>query len=299
MYEIGLANRLGNRETNQDRITVIEDNSGVLLVLADGMGGTQKGEMAAQTLIDVAEEFYHHLPKPITDAKTLFNLILTTAHNRIMETCKKEQIINPPGTTAVLCLVQGDEIQWGHVGDSRLYLFRDGLAIFRTTDHSYVEELYQKGEITRSEQDSHPRRNHITQCVGCLPQLPSITMGKGKTITHGDVVLLCSDGLWGALDDAHIGSLLTDAPIDQLVDTLAERAETSAYPHSDNISIIALRLKSEAPAQTGDEHSEVSLELSQPLTEHEEPQRGTGEKLQQAIDQIEEVIKKYEDEFDD
>lgn len=290
-YEIGLSNRLGNRSTNQDRISAIEEEEGILLVLADGMGGTTHGELAAQTLIEEARDLFENVPKPIKNPEHLFNLIVTRAHNRIMDICRREEIINPPGTTAVFCLVQGEHIAWGHIGDSRFYLFHEGLALLRTIDHSYVEELYQKGAITRSEQDSHPRRNHITQCIGCLPQLPKVTMGKGGTLGKEDVVLMCSDGLWGALDDAQIGSLLTDAPLGEIVDELSQRAETNSYPRSDNISVIALRLKEEAVAPKPPAAKAQAPAKPAP--------RDSGEELQQAIDQIEEMIKQYEGELDE
>ncbi len=287
-YEIGQANRLGNRSTNQDRFTAIETPEGILLVLGDGMGGQAYGEVAAEILVETAREIYLLEPRPVLKAKDLLTTVIMTAHRRIVEFGEQQLPPATPGTTAVLCLIQAGEAYWAHVGDSRLYVYQQGLPLYRTTDHSYVEHLFQRGEISRWEQESHPQRNQITQCLGCRREEPSISFSNRVTLKQNDIVLLCSDGLWGPLDDAQLGTLLEQcSTLDGALNELAERAERASYPQSDNISALALRF--------------IACEGEQPIPrENERSRREIGHKdsLEDAIAQIEEVIREYEGEFD-
>ncbi|WP_127478569.1 PP2C family protein-serine/threonine phosphatase [Sulfurivermis fontis] len=294
-YETGVANHLGNRNSNQDRFDIVETDEGVLLVLADGMGGHIGGEIAAQALVDIARDRYLNSTRPVAQPGRFLTAIIQATHDALVSYAAEQGSDNIPGTTAVLCLVQNGQIDWAHVGDSRLYLFRDGLPVFRTTDHSYVEQLYQQGIIRRSEQDTHPRRNHITQCIGALPQAPEVEVGKGKKLRVGDIVLLCSDGLWGALDDAQLGLMLRqEGSLDEVLEHMAMRAEQISYPHSDNISVIALRLTSLAAAEPRPRPPEPPKPVpeSKPATPHVDDA-----KLQSAIAQIEEVLRTYQDEL--
>jgi len=286
-YEIGQANRLGNRHTNQDRFRAIESEHGVLLVLGDGMGGQAAGEVAAQILVDTAEELYLRHSGAVRDYPRLFRAIILTSHHRINSWGAEQEPPVTPGSTAVLCLLQDGQAYWAHVGDSRLYVFHQGLPIYRTTDHSYVEQLYQHGRISRSEQESHPGRNMITQCIGCQPAEPEITFGKPVLLHSGDVLLLCSDGLWSPLDDAQMGNTLEAHPLQQALDLMAEKAEHNSYPRSDNISVLALRFIS----------NEGVMESAQRSSEEQPESEGNADPLMSAIASIEEVLKEYEQEL--
>ena len=288
IYELGQANRLGNRDSNQDRFQAIETDEGVLLVLGDGMGGQAKGDVAAQILVDTAQQHYLNASRPIKDPKSFLDKVLRSAHNAVVAYGEKQTPPISPGSTGVLCLVQGSKAVWSHVGDSRLYLFQNGLPIYRTTDHSLVEMLYQKGEISRREQDTHPQRNQVTQCLGGgLIEEPEPTISNVVTMHVEDVILLCTDGMWGPMDDAVMGRLLCrPGNLDDIINTMAEQAEQLSYPHSDNISILALRLLSTVGGSKKSEqqHSKKSII--------------SGDPLESAIADIEAVIKEYEGEFD-
>ena len=288
-YEIGQANRLGNRQSNQDRFAAIETDEGVLLVLADGMGGQAGGELAAEAMVALAYEHYTQAKRPIREPEVFLTTLIRHAHEHIRELGLQHQPPITPGTTGVLCLLQQGQANWAHVGDSRLYVFRDGLPIYRTRDHSYVESLYRRGVISRAEQERHPMRNRITQCIGCQNQNPRIELSRATTLQEGDVVLLCSDGLWGALDDAQIGALLEGDALDEVLDQMSAQAEQIKYPHSDNISVLALRLISQD--DTGAWQGEQAQ--AAPATDSGEQ----GDPLQSAIDRIEAAIREYEDEL--
>ena len=291
-YEIGEANHLGNRNSNQDRFAAVETDEGVLLVLADGMGGHAGGELAAQSLVDIARDRYLNANRPVRQAGHFLADIIRETHGALLRAAADRDMGNIPGTTAVLCLIQEGHMEWAHVGDSRLYLFRGGVPVFRTVDHSYVEQLYQQGVISRSEQDSHPRRNHVTQCIGCLPQEPEVEVGKGKLLLKDDVILLCSDGLWAALDDGQLGAMLEGDSLDEMAERMATRAEQLAYPHSDNISILALRLTSL--------ERRAAPKPKNPAGSKAQAAKAAGvdaDKLKNAIEQIEEVLRTYGDEL--
>lgn len=240
-YEIGQANRLGNREINQDRFEAIETDEAVLLVLADGMGGRPGGELAAQVVVDTARKHFLNSHRPLRDVDGFLRNVIRTIHEGIKDLEVTEGLPASPGSTGVLCVLQDGQAQWAHIGDSRLYLFRNGVALYRTTDHSYVEQLYQKGKIDRGDLASHPQRSYITQCLGAMPQLPVPEISKPTALERDDVILLCSDGLWGAVDDAQLGALLTEGDLDDVLNHMAGQAEQASYPSSDNVSAIALR----------------------------------------------------------
>lgn len=290
IYELGQANRLGNRKSNQDRFAAIETDEGVLLVLGDGMGGQAFGEKAAQILVDTAQQHYLSAERPIKDPKPFLDNILRLAHHAIVAFGGKQTPPVNPGTTGVLCLVEDNKAVWAHVGDSRIYLFQNGLPLYRTTDHSYVELLYQKGEISRREQDSHPKRNQVTQCLGGgLTDEPEPEVSHAVALQVEDVLLLCTDGLWGAMDDALIGSKLCGpGNLDDIINDMAEQAEQISYPHSDNISVLALRLLSKAGGNGNHDEGKQQDAIKE----------GGGDPLESAIAEIEAVIKEYESEFD-
>lgn len=288
IYELGQANRLGNRNNNQDRFQAIETDEGVLLVLGDGMGGQAHGDIAAQILVDVATKHYLDAPRPIKKPKPFLDKVLHSAHQAIVDFGEKQNPPVTPGTTGVLCLVQDSKAVWAHVGDSRLYLFQNGLPLYRTTDHSFVEMLYQKGEISRREQDSHPKRNQITQCLGGgLVEEPEPTVSNIVTMREEDILLLCTDGLWGPMDDAVMGNLLCrPGNLDDIINAMAQEAEQLSYPYSDNVSVIALRLLSTAGA-------------SKEKKEQQETRRhSSDDPLENAIADIEAVMKQYEGEIE-
>ena len=284
-FEIGRTSRLGNREVNQDRITVIENPNGAVLVLGDGLGGKPGGDLAAQTLVDTIEEELALNPLPAEHPEKFLQEIIRRAHHAILLAGQEHQPPISPGSTAVVCLVQNLKVWWAHVGDSRFYLFRNGLPLYRTQDHSYVEQLYQEGRISLSKTHDHPMRNYVTQCIGLFPHEPEVAVSKGIDLQEGDILLLCSDGFWEPLDDAQLGSMIEKGQLNNALNTLAERAEATSYPHSDNTTAVALRV----------------ISLQQPnRSRQSKPKSKKAKKrasLNDAIAEIERAIKTYEKEM--
>jgi len=286
--EIGRTSRLGNRPVNQDRIEIIETSAGVVLVLGDGLGGKPGGDLAAQTLMDTVSEELAMNPLPAEEPKGFLKELLRRAHYKILFAGQDNTPPLQPGTTAVICLIQNGMVWWAHAGDSRLYLFRNGLPLYRTTDHSYVEQLYQEGRISLKKLQSHPMRNYVTQCLGLSTHNPKISTNKGVAIREGDVLLLCSDGFWDPLDEAQMGPLLDQEKLNIALNNLAERAEAASYPKSDNATAVALRI--------------ISLQqLSSPSQQRKSkptPSANTdATPLDSAIDEIQRAIRKYDYEM--
>lgn len=287
--EIGRTSRLGNRPVNQDRIEIIKTAEGIVLVLGDGLGGKPGGDLAAQTLMDTVSEELALNPLPAENPEAFLKELLRRAHYKILITGHEHTPPLQPGTTAVICLIQKGMAWWAHAGDSRLYLFRNGLPLYRTTDHSYVEQLYQEGRISLKKLHSHPMRNYITQCLGLSYHTPQITVSKGVAIKVGDVLLLCSDGFWDPLEDAQMGPLLDQEKLNLALNNLAERAENASYPKSDNATAVALRI--------------ISLQQLPPSALRRKtdmkrrPTKTGGNPLDSAIDEIQRVIREYDYEM--
>jgi len=285
-FEFGRTSRLGNRKVNQDRLAIIENEAGTLLVLGDGLGGQPGGELAAQTLVDSVSEELVLNPLPAENPEKFLHELLRRAHHAILLAGQEQTPPVSPGTTAVICLIQDRRAWWAHVGDSRIYLFRNGLPLYRTQDHSYVEQLYQEGRISLRKTHNHPMRNYVTRCIGLFPHDPDITVGHAVDLKEGDVLLLCSDGFWEPLDDASIGALIEQSRLNEALNQLAERAEAAKYPHSDNTSAVAARvislqqLRRPGPRQTADTSSSTDNLLS------------AIEEIRQAIDTYAEEMKK-------
>jgi serine/threonine protein phosphatase PrpC len=280
-------NRLGNRLQNEDRLTVAEDGDSILLVVADGMGGHGGGDIAAQVLVDTLDQYFRSSKKPIVSPRAFLRNAIEGAHANILKAGKKLQPPIEPRTTCVACIIQGNRVAWAHVGDSRLYLLRDGGILARTIDHSYVEELFKKGLISESDMLTHPKRSYITQCVGALNHLPDISYTERDDLRPDDVLLLCSDGLWSALKDNDLHRLPGKIDLDRALNDLASRAESNTYPQSDNISAIALRMLDPSTTNYNTKHSTQAVET--------ESSRNT---VNHAISAINKALEDYSDEMD-
>lgn len=285
-YEIGRVSLLGNRKNNQDRLGVAESHGGIVLILGDGLGGKPGGELAAETLVKSVQHSLRHEIMPVEEPEKLLEKLIIKAHHAVRSMGNKQNPPIEPGSTAVLCLIQNKKAWWAHVGDSRFYLFRDGLNIYRTQDDSYVEHLYQKGEISLEKRDGHPMRNYVTQCIGVMETEPKVKVNKGVDLQVNDTLLLCSDGFWEPLDDAQIGATLADNTIKEAIHKLATRAEQSSYPKSDNTTVLAMKITS-------------MQDTTKTATKKKSKKTNTESPLDGAIQEIEDAFNYYKDEMDE
>lgn len=288
LYTVTETNRKGDRKYNQDRIAVLDNADSILLVLGDGIGGKKGGDLAAQCLIDTVSGIFMESTMPIDDPPRYLTNILRVSHNAVVTMGNNEKPPIDPGTTAVLCLIQNDKAYWAHAGDSRFYLFRGGLSIYRTIDHSYVEELYQKGKLSMDKRQGHPMRGYITQCIGHMTEMPKIDVSKEVSLIRGDILLLCSDGLWEPLDDALIGEVITGMEIDRALNKLADTAIQTSKPHADNTTAIAMRIN----------ELSKNLQAEQDELNNNNPEHEKIKDLNLAIRNIEEILEEYKHDID-
>ncbi|MCG8487549.1 MAG: protein phosphatase 2C domain-containing protein [Chromatiales bacterium] len=280
-YETAQCSLIGNRSMNQDRCLIMEAPDAILLALADGMGGHPKGEMAAQILMDNARKAFLTSRKPISNPRFFLSGLMEMSHQQITAFGDRQEPPIEPRTTGVLCLVQEDTAYWAHIGDSRLYIMRDGVIHLRTDDHSYVEHLRQQGLISAAQVHTHKFRNYVTRCLGGNSNRPVAELSGPHDLKQGDVVLLCSDGFWGPLPERPMVDSLykNNAPLLNNISDLAKRAETKSNPESDNVTVVALRWReSDAKLAPADfsmslakknrgilDHPEESVDVSQAI----------------------------------
>ena len=198
----------GDREDNQDRAAVASGDGASLLIVMDGMGGHAYGARAAEVGCKVMLELFRTEPKPIFDPLGFLHLALGRAHTAVVGIGGKLAIDLRPRATCAVCLVQRQEAYWAHVGDSRVYHLRGGAVIARTRDHSHVEQLLREGSIREEEIPSHPMRNFVECCLGGEPTLPEMSISRREPLEEGDVLLVCTDGVWSNLKDAEIAGFL-------------------------------------------------------------------------------------------
>jgi serine/threonine protein phosphatase PrpC len=234
---------IGHREENQDRVAIAAAGQAVLLVVLDGMGGHSNGARAAETALASLLEAFWQTPHPVFDPLGFLHLSLGKAHEEVVKLGVGLGVEARPRATCAVCLVQDSAAYWAHVGDSRIYQLRQAQVLDRTRDHSHVEVLLREGLITEAEVQGHPMRNYVECCLGGDAALPEMTISLRRVLKTGDVLLLCTDGMWANLKDKDF-TRFTQPSKKSLRDSLNELgnyAVTTAAPYSDNTSAAALR----------------------------------------------------------
>jgi protein phosphatase len=209
-----------------------------LFVVADGMGGAQAGEVASRA---AAESFAHDLPAA-TAPEQLLQETIEGANRTIHELARKDPGLAGMGTTITAALVDLDaeEVAIGHVGDSRAYRLRGGRFEQLTRDHSLVEEMRRKGQLTDAQAEDHPQRSIITRALGPEPEV-EVDL-RTVPVSAGDVFLICSDGLTTMLADAKIAQVLARATsLQSAVKALVDEANRAGG--RDNITVVLFRLE--------------------------------------------------------
>ncbi len=208
----------------------------------DGMGGHAYGAKAAEIACKVVVELFRALPKPLFDPLGFLHLALGRAHTAVVTMGSRLAVDLRPRATCAICIVQRDEAYWAHVGDSRVYHLRGGTVLSRTRDHSHVEQLLRDGSISEDEIPGHPMRNYVECCLGGEATLPEMSIASRQPLADGDVLLVCSDGVWANLKDADIAQFWRpgNGSYADALESLAERAVAASAPHSDNASAAGL-----------------------------------------------------------
>ena len=221
------------REANEDSYF----SRAPLFAVADGMGGAQAGEVASRMAVEAFERVGDEVDG---SPEELLRRTAQEANREIFDLAQGDTSRSGMGTTLTAALVHGAEISFGHVGDSRAYVFRDGKLKQITNDHSLVEELRRQGKLTRDQAAEHPQRSVITRALGPEPQVQVDTMTFSARAS--DVFLLCSDGLTTMLTDEDVATIVAG---DDNLQMVARRLIRAANDRGgrDNITVVAFRLE--------------------------------------------------------
>jgi PPM family protein phosphatase len=241
-FAIHQASHQGGRKYNQDCVAHAYTSEALLLVLADGMGGHSHGELAAQITIKTYMQAFSVEARPtLENPEDFLSRVMRKAHDNIAQFARDQKLLGNPGTTCVAALIQNGKVCWAHAGDSRIYFIRDAGVVAVTHDHSVVQQWADLGYITEEQMKTHPDRHRITNCLGGEGDMFFIESEPERVLRQGDILLLCSDGLWGPMSPAEIGKSLA---ADSLPDALDELMGVALYregKHADNTTAVVVR----------------------------------------------------------
>ncbi len=232
---------IGKRVHNEDGYLLSEKGAvPMLFAVADGMGGHAAGAVASSLLVKQLSLF-DRMVEP-ERALELLRHAVENANLSIYRAAEKDPALRGMGTTLVAALILGEDFIAANVGDSRMYLYHAAQKQLDTvtTDHSLVEQLVLAGAITKSEARVHPQRNIITRAMGVSPTV-DVDLFE-RVWSAGDILVICSDGLHGAVEEDDIVSVLSSArSLESMCDVLISLALDNGG--TDNITVILVRLE--------------------------------------------------------
>jgi serine/threonine protein phosphatase PrpC len=212
------------------------DRKGVLMIVADGMGGHEGGEVASRMTVDCVCRAYYDAD---ADPQTALTEALNEANREVLHFARANPHLTGMGTTCTAMAVVNGGAWLAHVGDTRLYLVRDGVTYRMTQDHSVTMDLVKKGLLTLAEADHHEERNVILRAVGTREHVEATTWEKPFSVQSGDRLLICSDGFYECVPDDEIGRICSTSNTSaQACETLLKLAlERNG---SDNVTVAVL-----------------------------------------------------------
>ncbi len=239
------------RKGNEDSLFVNPEQN--LFVVADGMGGHAAGEVASKVAVDSINEFVcltggdeeitwpFGLDENISYDGNRLKTAVRYANRKVLEAMKEKTEYEGMATTVAAVLVDGDTANLAHVGDSRIYLFREGALTQLTSDHSWVNEQLQSGIISVDQARTHPLRNVVTRALGGKPDLQvDMQFQRMKT---GDILMLCSDGLTTMVPDDDIAKSVAAADGDVEKAAKGLVTEANARGGEDNITVLLIQFQ--------------------------------------------------------
>jgi serine/threonine protein phosphatase PrpC len=251
--EIVTLSRQGGRSYNEDVFGQWNDGRFLACLVADGAGGHGGGDVAASIVRSSVLSGFAAAPG--LDAGGLRHL-LEQANRDVVARQAEGSTLAAMRSTVVLAAIDLHEkaVAWAHSGDSRAYLFRAGVPVARTIDHSVVQQMVAGGMIDEEAARLHPKRNLLLSALGSLESLPEITVSERMTLAVDDVLLLCSDGVWEPLGDACLCEILqTSQHPSRWVEQLEAEIRARAKPGHDNYTAVALWVRRDGEDGEDDE----------------------------------------------
>ena len=210
------------------------------MAVADGMGGYAGGEFAAQTAVNTLAKAFKNEAKPRLAAPAAFLAQAVVDIHAAIASLGSKPALREARTTLVACVLQDGYVYWTHIGDSRFYLIRAGRVFARTRDHSVVQELIDAGRMREEAVAAHPDRSKLLRCLGGRT-VPMASAASVEPLAKDDLLLLCTDGLWGPLTPQRLLAGFIGKELPKAMSDLVELAEARAGLDCDNISAIALQ----------------------------------------------------------
>jgi serine/threonine protein phosphatase PrpC len=234
----------GDREYQQDQVAVFKHprmNGCLMAVVADGMGGRSGGRKASDQVLMTAKQLFDRYAPEKDDAAALLKQLVQEAHIVIkLIAISSEQ--EPHSTVAAFVINPGGDCHWIHAGDSRVYHYHGDNLVKRTLDHSYVQTLVSRGEITEEEANVHPQSNILMGCIGTEND-PPMDVHFIPQLKPGDCLMACSDGVWHYFSTEEFGSVLSNLPAREAAEFLIEKARGRANGGGDNLSVVIVKLE--------------------------------------------------------
>lgn len=229
----------GGRNTNQDAYKHKVHGRLGCWVLCDGLGGHQGGEMAARIAVEECLRTFWQNPKLEPD---ILNSCMLKA-NRLVMIQRQESVNKMMSTTAVMLAIYKQQALWAHIGDSRLYYFKNGKVFRQTADHSLTYKLMQIGEIKPEEIRSHADRNRLLRVLGTDELRPEIE-NTIHNVESNEAFLLCTDGFWEYIYENEMETLLANMPNSQTwLSKMVEIIKQRQPKHADNYTAIAVKVR--------------------------------------------------------
>ncbi len=232
------------RDHNEDSIAYSypENNQkNLIAVVADGMGGHNAGEVASKMACDILLEYCLKYWEKYTPEK-LLQKAFKNAHKEIVETGEGNPEQQGMGTTATSVIIQRNVCYIGHIGDSRIYLLRNGSLTQLSKDHTLVNQMFEDGDITLQERDNHPMKNVLLQALGTTTNIQPQISSNGWKVLEGDRIFMCSDGVTDVFSDGDIKDLLSMSQAEFVLECLSCTAITRNV--SDNFSALLIEITS-------------------------------------------------------
>lgn len=234
----------GDRDYQQDQVELLSHQQvpGCMLgIVADGMGGRSGGRKASDQVMLTAKQLFERYSPDSDDPALLLKQVIEEAHIVIKLTAiSAEQ--EPHSTLAAFLINPAGDCHWVHTGDSRIYHFQGSKLVFRTTDHSYVQSLVDKGEITEDEANIHPQSNILMGCLG-TDAPPPISYHFIPQLRPEDVLMACSDGVWHYFNSSEMGSALSMLSAREATEFMIHKARSRARGGGDNLSLVVVKLE--------------------------------------------------------
>ncbi len=232
-----LSNTGQKRFDNEDACGVYNIDNGLLCILCDGLGGNKAGEVASQLTVETIERIFHK--EKSIDYLERLKFAVTEANNLVHDKSSKESELRGMATTAEAMYFKEDNVYWAHVGDSRIYMLRNGKLKQLTKDHSLVQKLVDEGFLTLKEAENHPNKNVIMRALGDSPTI-DIDLSKQKLHSRDDLkFFICSDGVTSVVQDSELEEILGNNDLNFISGSLSNIIEERGAPDNYTFIIIA------------------------------------------------------------